>query len=129
MYIRLPDYDDFQGYDLGADGILSQIAHGIYDNSHHPSWGTLKHHLLMAEIPKNIFKDPKAVAENDKRGDFEHERMFGSVTEIPIANTSNEFVEMGFLDYGDFATFLRIRGAFPRFSAIIVRGRKRRTNG
>ena len=27
VYIQLPDYDYFQGYDLGVGGILSQIAH------------------------------------------------------------------------------------------------------
>ena len=67
MYMQLPDYDDFQGYDLGVGGILSQIAHNIYANSHKPSWQTLKHHLLVAKIPKKIFKDPKAVAGRDKR--------------------------------------------------------------
>ena len=35
MYIQLPDYD-FQGYDLGAGGVLSQIPHKIYANFHKP---------------------------------------------------------------------------------------------
>ena len=26
MYIQLPDYDDFQRYDLGVGGNLSQVA-------------------------------------------------------------------------------------------------------
>ena len=26
MHARLPDYDDSQGYDLGAGGILSQFS-------------------------------------------------------------------------------------------------------
>ena len=40
MYSQLPDYDDFQCYDLGAGGILSQIAHKIYDNFYNPLWET-----------------------------------------------------------------------------------------
>ena len=67
MYIQLPDYDYFQGYDLGAGGVLSQISHKIYANFHKPSRATLKHHLFMAETPKKLPKEPEAVAENDKR--------------------------------------------------------------
>ena len=55
MYSRLTDYDDFQRYDLGVGGILSQIAHKVYDNSHKPSWETLKHHLFMAKNHKGAF--------------------------------------------------------------------------
>ena len=51
-YSQLPDYDDFQGYDMGADGILSRIAHKIYANFHKPSWGTWKLHLFMAKNSK-----------------------------------------------------------------------------
>ena len=46
--------------------------------------------------------------------------MFGGVEKIPIANTCDELVEMGFADYGDFATFLRIYETFSRFPAIIL---------
>ena len=56
MYIQLPDYDDFQGYDLGMGWILSHIAHEIYANFHKPSWETLEHHLFMAETPKKLPK-------------------------------------------------------------------------
>ena len=59
MYIRLPDFDYFRCYDLGAGGILSQISHKIYDNIHKPTWETLKRHLFMAEIAKTLFKDPQ----------------------------------------------------------------------
>ena len=27
MHAQLPDYDDFQGYDLVVGGILSQVSH------------------------------------------------------------------------------------------------------
>ena len=36
MYIQLPDYDDFQCYDLGVGGVLSPLAHKIYANFHNP---------------------------------------------------------------------------------------------
>ena len=114
-YSQLPYYDDLQGYDLGVGGILSQIAHKIYANSHNPSWKTLKHHLFMAKIPKKRFRDLKAISGNDKKkNDFKQERMFGRASKIPAANTSNELDALDFADYGNFATFLHIHDAFPR---------------
>ena len=77
MRIQLPDYDDFRRCDLGAGGNLSQIAHKIDANIHKPSWGILKHRMFMAEIAKKISEEPKAVAENDKKGDFKQGRMYG----------------------------------------------------
>ena len=79
MYIQLPDYDDFQCYYLGPEGIPSQISHKIYANFHKPSWQTWKHHLRMAKIPKKLVRELKAGAENDKKDDFKQERMFAAV--------------------------------------------------
>ena len=67
MYTQLPDYYDFQCYDLWLGGVLSQISHKIYANFRKPSWKTVKNHLFMAKIPKKLSKDLKDVAENDKR--------------------------------------------------------------
>ena len=53
LYGRLPDYDDFQCYDLGQGGILHHVARRIYANIHKPSWGTLKRHLFQANFPRN----------------------------------------------------------------------------
>ena len=53
LYGQLPDYDDFQRYDLRQEDILRQIAMGVYANFHRPSWKTPKHHLLMIKIQKN----------------------------------------------------------------------------
>ena len=36
MYIQLPDYGDFQGYDLWIEAVLSRIARGIYAYFHKP---------------------------------------------------------------------------------------------
>ena len=46
LYRRLPDYDDFQGYDSGKEDLPRRDAHRIYANFHKPSWQTLKRHLL-----------------------------------------------------------------------------------
>ena len=54
MYIKLPDYDNFQGYGLGW-GFLIQVDRGIYANFHNTSWGTLKRHLFMAKITKKLY--------------------------------------------------------------------------
>ena len=70
MYSQLPDYDDFQGYDLGIETILSQIAQKIYANFHKPSWQTLSHHLCMAKIPKMLFRDRKNI-DGDEKGRYQ----------------------------------------------------------
>ena len=59
LYSQFPDYDDFQCYDLGVGGILSRISRKIYANFHKPSWGTSNRHLLMAKIPKKLFRELK----------------------------------------------------------------------
>ena len=128
MHSQLPDYDDFQGYDLGIETILSQISQKIYSYFRKPPWKTLKHHLFMAEIPKNLFRELRNIAENDKNDDFKQERMFGGVSKIPIANTFNELVEMDFVYYGGNAAFLIARDTFPRFRAIVLRGPRKSKN-
>ena len=37
LYSHLPDYGDFQRYDLGEGDILRHVALRIYANSHKPS--------------------------------------------------------------------------------------------
>ena len=59
LYSQLPDYDDFQGYELGEDDILRQVSLRIYANFHKPSWGALKHHLFSVKIPKKLFREIK----------------------------------------------------------------------
>ena len=65
------------------------------------------------------------MADNDKKDEFNQERMFGRVAKIPIFNTVNELVEMDFADYGNHAAFLRIQDTFSRFSVIIFRRREK----
>ena len=67
LYGQLPDYGDFQGYDLGMEDILLQIALRIYDNFHRPSWQTLKHHLFAVRMPKTLFRKIKELAGNGKK--------------------------------------------------------------
>ena len=67
MYGRLQDYDDFQGYDLGQEDILRQVALRIYANFHRPSRQTLKHHLCAVGIPKKLFRQIEEFGDNDKR--------------------------------------------------------------
>ena len=54
MYSQLPDYDDFQGYDLWKEDISRQVVQRIYANFHKPSWRTLKRHLFSAGFRKNF---------------------------------------------------------------------------
>ena len=55
------------------------------------------------------------MAGNDKKGEFKQERMFGRVAKIHIANTSNELVEMDFVDYGGSCDLLAHPGHFFSF--------------
>ena len=54
-HIQLPDYDDFQCYDLGRGGLFRQVSHRIYANFHKPSRRTLKHRLFSGRIPEETF--------------------------------------------------------------------------
>ena len=55
LHIQLPDYDDFQGYDLGMEGALHQVLRQIYANFHMPSWRTLKHRFFPGWNCKETF--------------------------------------------------------------------------
>ena len=68
LYGQLPDSDDSQCYDLRQEGILRQVAHGIYANSHKPSWRTLKRRLFSVGIPKKLFREIKEIGQNGKKG-------------------------------------------------------------
>ena len=50
-YGQLPDYDEFQRYDRGADSELSQNDGEIYSNFHKPSREKLRRHLFLAGSP------------------------------------------------------------------------------
>ena len=117
-YSHLPDYDDFQGRDLGVESFLSKIAQKIYADFRKPSWRTLKHHLFAVEIPKKFLRDIKNIDGGGKKGDFKQEMMFGGAARTPISNTFNELVEMDFVDYGGYAAFLQIQDAFVAISCI-----------
>ena len=79
IYIQLPAYDDFQGYGLGADAILSQIARGIYANFHKSYWQTSKHHLFVAKAQRNFLESSSLVRGMVKKDDLKHGRLFGRV--------------------------------------------------
>ena len=64
---QLPDYGDFQGYDLGSGDALHQVLRQIYANFHKPSWQTLKHHLFPVGIAKKLVREIKAIAGNGKK--------------------------------------------------------------
>ena len=91
MYGQFPDYGDFQVYDMGVRTELIQAAEEIYADFHMPSWGTLKHHLFTAAGSTwKLLRDLKILAGSDKKDDSEQARIFGRVSEIPIANALNE---------------------------------------
>ena len=67
LHGQLPDYDDFQGCDLGQEDISHHVAHGNYANFRKPPWRILKHHLFSANVPKKIPRRLKSIAGNEER--------------------------------------------------------------
>ena len=57
LYWQLLGYGEFQGYDLGREDVLRQIAKGLYYNSHKPSRREIKHLSISLKTPKNISGD------------------------------------------------------------------------
>ena len=95
LYGQLPDYGDFQCYDLGKGDILLHVDLRMYGNFDKPSWQTLKHHLSAAKITKKLFKGIKELPRSDKRVSLRKKERLG-VAKIPIVNTFSELVEVDF---------------------------------
>ena len=104
----------------GAGGVLSQISHKIYSNSHKPSWETLKHHLLRKK-PKETPKEIEDVAETDKKDDFKPEMMFGWASKYRLPIPSGKWAKWIF-GIWHFATFLHIRDTFLVSRLLFLRG-------
>ena len=51
----------------------------------------------------------------EKKDEWAQERMFGRSAKLTTSNSFNALEEMGFLDYGGRATFLRLRDNSSRF--------------
>ena len=55
LHIQLPDYGDFQCYDLGVEDAL-QVLRKIYANFHKRLWETLKRHLSPVGVANKLFR-------------------------------------------------------------------------
>ena len=55
-----------------------------------PTWISIRHHIFKAHIPKKLFKAISGI-----------ERLFQRVAKIHIYKTSNDLVQMDFVDPGD----------------------------
>ena len=73
-----------------------------------------------------LYRHREMLSANDKKGEFKQERMFGSVSKIPIANTLSELVEMDSVYNGDYAAFLHIRDTFSRYSLEVFTWAKKK---
>ena len=124
LYSQLPDYDDFRGYDLGIDEQLERAATLILLTFINLP-GELRSIIFprqrcRGELLRNLRFWPKAI----KKDEFKQERMFGRVAKIPIANTSNELVEMDFVDYGGTQPFCASRIHFLVFGSDFPRNKE-----
>ena len=84
--------------------------------------GNVETSLVRGKIHRNFPKSQMVLRGTIKKADFKHERMFGRVAKIPTANTFDELIEIDFVEYGEFAKFLRAHVTFSRFSVIIFTG-------
>ena len=81
----------------------------------------------MAKIPKKLFRWNGAISGNDKKRAIPNRNeCLEERRKIPISNTFDELAEMDFSHYGDCATFLHTHDTFPRFSAIVLMGAKKK---
>ena len=88
IYGKLPDYYEFQAYDLGIGTDLSQIDGKSYANPNKPSWETSRRHFFMEERPKKLFRAPKILDGDDKRGRVQSRKNVWAGRE----NTNSEYV-------------------------------------
>ena len=68
MRIRLPGYGDFRGFDFRGEADLSEIPKRVYEGFAKPPWPSLKHHILIAHIPKKLFKALSELRMQDNKG-------------------------------------------------------------
>ena len=66
MYIQLPAYYDFHGFDLYREALLAVIPKRIFAGFAKPSRLTLKRHLFNMAVRKKLFKAIRANAMIDK---------------------------------------------------------------
>ena len=127
MYEQLPDYDEFQGYDLRIDSQLRQMSGEIYANCHKPSRKTMKRHLFQLWIPKRLLRHLEILAGNGKKDDF---KQGGNVAvgrkKIQMANTFSESVEMDFAYYGDYGNFCTARALSRDSKYRYLSGKRKR---
>ena len=87
---------------------------------------TLKHHLLIAYVPKILVTPISELCMKDKNDEFEHVRWSRGVAKIPISITPDELAVMNFVDGGEEATLLQIQDTFSMYSAISFAGGKKK---
>ena len=71
---RLPNYDDFRGFDLSNEVDVSAIAKRVSAGFAKPSPPTLKHHLFNTHVPKKLFRSIRASDMGDKKDEFKKNR-------------------------------------------------------
>ena len=79
-----------------------------------PSRPILRHHLLRAFIPNQLFRSPMELWVRDKKGEFKQERSFRGRSGIHISRTPTAVVSMDFVDDGEDAAFLHMQDTFSR---------------
>ena len=118
LYIQLPGFGEFHGFDLSDEAELTALPQEILGYFHKQSRKTIKHQLSSANTPKKLFRNIREMAEVDNEIEFKPERMFGGVAKLQIRSTFNELADMNFVDCGS-CYFLALAGYFSRFPIIV----------
>ena len=126
MYGRLPDFDDFQSFDLSKGMELPAISERIPAGLPKTSRITIKHHLFNMRIRKKLFKSTHGNVMKDNGVEFTIARLFRRLVTIHISPTFNDLSGMDFVDYGGEATFRHLQDNLPRYSSITFIGAKKK---
>ena len=101
MYIRLPDYDVFRGFDFPNETYSAWISKRVCEVFAQPSLSTIKHRLFRSRIPKKLFKSLRELCIRDNTDEYKRGRLFQRVAKIHIARTPKVLAVIDFVDAGE----------------------------
>ena len=77
-------------------------------------------------MPKKLFKSTRGTPLNDKKDEFNRERLPQSAGKIPVSPNSDALSDLDFVDYGDGGGFPHLLDTFSRYGEITFTGGEKR---
>ena len=79
MYIQLPGYDDFRGFDVSNENDLTAISKLFYEGFSKPSRLTHKRHIFRMNMPKKLRNAIRETHLGDKKDELTQELLFSGM--------------------------------------------------